>query len=77
MNTAFLHKILLVNIVYGNDDLFPRQVFCGHVNPWFGLTIAFDNLLDVINVFCFKKGKKFFDFENILSVAACLGSLSI
>ena len=77
MNTAFLHKILLINIVYGNDDLFPRQVFCGHVNLWFGLTIAFDNLLDVINVFCFKKGKKFFDFEDIPSVAACLGSLSI
>ena len=77
MNTAFLHKILFVIIVHRNSDLFSRQALCSYVNSWFELTIAFNNFLDIIDVFYFKREKSFFDFENILSITACHGSLSI
>ena len=77
MNTAFLHKVVLVCIIYRNDVLLPGHTLGSHVNLRFRLAIAFDHMLNIIDVLCFEGGEGFFDFENTFSIAAYLGGLCI
>ena len=77
MSTAFLYENFLVNIIYRNDDLFSGWNFCSHVDAQFGITIAFDHSLDVIDIFCFKSRKCFFDFKDIFDIATYHESLYI
>ena len=74
MNTTFLHEIFPVNIIYGNNDLFPKQALCSHVDTWFGLAITFDHLL---NILCLEGGKSFLDFKYIFGIITCPRGLYI
>ena len=57
--------------------MLPRHILGSYVGLRFRLVIAFDHSLNVINIFCLKDGKDFFDFENIFRTAAYLGGLYI
>jgi len=77
VNTAFLCKVILVCIIHKNDDLLPGHTLGSHVNLRFRLAIAFNHMLNVVDVLCFENGEGFFDFENAFSIAAYLGGLCI
>ena len=64
MGTAFIYKVLLVDIAYGNNNLFTWWPPYSHVDTClgFGIVISLDNLLDVVNVGCLERIKGLFDF---------------
>jgi len=82
MDTTFFHEILLIDITYGNNDLFVQWPLGGHVDVQlrFGVVVSLDDLLDVLdvlNVGHLERGESCFDFQHFLSVADVLGQLSI
>jgi len=77
MNTAFLHKVILVCIIHRNDDLLPGHTLGSYVDLRFMLAIAFDHVLNVVNILCFESREGFFDFENAFSITAYLRGLCI
>jgi len=77
MSTAFLHENFLIIIVFMNNDLFLGWALYSYVDMQFGLSVAFDHPLDVINILCFESGKCFLDFEDVFSITTCHRSLHI
>jgi len=59
MGITFFHEILLINIIYRNNNLFVQWPLGGHVDIWlrFGVVIFLDDLLDVLDVGCLEKEK--------------------
>jgi len=77
MSTAFLHKVVLVCIVYKNNNLLPGYILGSHVDSRFRLAITFDYALNIVDVLCLEGREGFFDFENIFDIAAYLRSLYV
>ena len=77
VNTAFLHEVFLISIIHGNDDLLSRWALSNYVDLWFGFSIAFDHILNVINVLCLEGRKDFLDFKNVFGITTYLRDLYI
>jgi len=44
---------------------------------WFGLAIAFDHPLNVINILCLEGGKSFLDLKNVFGITTCSRDLYV
>jgi len=77
VNTAFFYEVFLISIVQENNDLPYRQALSSHVDLWFELAIAFDHILNVINVLHLEDREDFLDFKNIFGITIYLKCLYI
>ena len=81
MSTAFLHKVVLVCIVYKNNNLLPEYILGSHVDSRFRLAITFDYALNIVDVlFVLKVEKASLILRTflilLLTLEACMYNIS-
>ena len=64
MESQIFHENTVVLAAHQNNDLFSRGTLSCHLDLWFWLQIAFNNVINLINLFCIKSQECFLDLED-------------
>ena len=77
MKQAILHEFADVITIHWNNDLFSRWSFRGYLNARFGICVAIDNFVDLINFLNTKSWEGIFDFDNFIRITGLFRYLYI
>ena len=58
------HKDTVVLTAHQNNNLLSRGTLSCHLDLWFWLWVAFDNVINLINLLSIKSQECFLDLEN-------------
>ena len=64
MEGQIFHENTVVLATHQNNNLFSRGTLSRHLNSWFWLQVAFNNVINLINLFCIKSWECFLDLED-------------
>ena len=67
MDRRVFHKIDVVLITHGDNDLFMRWSLCSHLNAGFLFRSSFDYIVYLVNFFCSNGRKSFLNLDYICS----------
>ena len=77
MKRAILYEFHDIFTAHWDDDVFSWWTFSIHLNTWFCLRSALDNVVDLVYFLCSKRWKSLFDFDNVRCANILFWSLSI
>ena len=64
MESQIFHEDTVVLAAHWNNNLLFRGILSHHLDSWFWLQVAFDDVINLINLLSIKSQECFLDLEN-------------
>ena len=77
IESQVFYEITVVLAAHQNNDLFSRGTLSCHLDSWFWLQVAFNDVVNLTNLLYIKSRECFLDHKDFQSVCSWFASLSI